>query len=135
MIFDKFGNFVGSIFVGICCIGCPLFALMPQFMASPFLYAIFLGLAGSGFSVPVNILVTNYFGNKDFSTIFSLCSMTTTFGSALSVPFMGLVYDISGNYSIAFIVLLAISLLATLCLVGMNLASRKLTKQETSPQL
>lgn len=124
-IFDRFGSMVGTLFVGFGCIGGMAFALFGKLAFSPWLYAIFLGCAGAGCSVAITVLVHRYFGTKDFSSIFSVMSMASTLGTALSVPFMGVVYDSSGSYAVAWIALLALAVLTAFCLVGANLLARE----------
>ena len=125
-IFDRFGTLSGSLFVAICCLGYPLLAMAALNPAAPWAYAVLLGLASCGFSVPVMVLITKYFGSKDTATLFSVCSMITTFGTSASVPLMGIIYDISGSYKWAWIMLFTFAVIITICLIGANVTSRKI---------
>jgi len=134
MVFDRFGALLGSIFVGICCITFPLLAMIASTPVIPWLYAMFFGLATVGFTVPVTVLVTKYFGSKDFATIFSVLSMITTFGSSIAVPFMGIIYDNTDSYDIAWILLFIFAIISTFCLISAYFTSRKLIKKTVTTQ-
>lgn len=124
-LFDKFGTLLGSLFVGITCMAFPILALFAQNPAAPWAYAFFLGLASSGFSVPVTVLVIHHFGRKDLPLIFSVSNMVTTLGSAASVPMMGFIYDATGEYRVAWLVLAVCGVLLTAGLVAADLSGRR----------
>ena len=126
-IFDRFGTLSGSLFVAVCCLGYPLLAMAALNPAAPWAYAVLLGLASCGFSVPVMVLITKYFGNKDIPILFSVCTMITTFGTSASVPMMGAIYDITGSYKWAWTLLFIFAVIITICLIGANITSRRIT--------
>ena len=128
LIFDRFGALAGSIFVGVCSVCFPLLAMVAHFPAAPWGYAFFLGFAASGGTVPTTTLTSKYFGDKDFASIFSLCSMASSLGVAIGSPLMGTLYDIVGDYSLAWVACLGFACLVAACFVSSNLASRKLVK-------
>ena len=106
-IYDNWGIFAGNTIISIFCIGFPIFALLsPISPVFPWIYAVFIGMASCATSVPVSILLLRHFGQKDFPTIFSFTSMICSFGSSISVPAMGTIYDITGNYWLAWIIFL-----------------------------
>jgi len=115
--FDRFGMLTGSIFLGLCCIIFPILALNAEIPIFIWLFALFYGPASSGFSVPVAIFVTTYFGRKDFAVIFSLFNTAGMVGTALSGPSMAVIYDITGSYFWGWIMLLVFGLVITVCLV------------------
>ena len=125
-IFDRFGTLSGSLFVAVCCLGYPLLAMAALNPAAPWAYAVLLGLASCGFSVPVMVLITKYFGNKDIPILFSVCTMITTFGTSASVPMMGAIYDITGSYKWAWTLLFIFAVIITICLIGANVTSRRI---------
>ena len=125
-VFDRFGTWAGGFAQGIFCILSPVFALLAMYPAAPWLHAVFLGLASTGFSIPVNIFAIKYFGEKDFPAILSILSMIMAFGAAFSAPGMGLVYDLTGNYTYAWLTLVAMGFMVTVCLAGVNLTGKKL---------
>ena len=125
-IFDRFGTLSGSLFVAVCCLGYPLLAMAALNPAAPWAYAVLLGLASCGFSVPVMVLITKYFGNKDIPILFSVCTMITTFGTSASVPMMGAIYDITGSYKWAWTLLFIFAVIITICLIGANITNRRI---------
>ena len=124
-IFDKFGTITGGIALGIFCILAPVFALLSTINPmAPWFHAVFLGLASTGFSIPVNIYALKFFGQKDFPAILSILSVITAAGAAFSGPVMGLVFDYLGSYQIAWMVLVGFGVLVLVSLTCADLYSR-----------
>lgn len=124
-VYDKFGSLTGNGFVSFCCIAFPLAALLAARPAVAVLYAVFLGAASTGFSVPISVLTVKYFGQRDLSVIFSIYSMVATLAAALAVPLMGLVFDVSGSYRPAFWAMLACAALIAVGMIGSELIYRR----------
>ena len=117
-IFDRFGALRATVLIGLCCIAFPVLALLGRIPLMPFCYAAVLGIADAGCSVAITVLVSRVFGDADFSSIFGVMSMVSTFGIAASGPLMGMIYDISGGYAAAWVMLLILGALTAVCLVG-----------------
>jgi MFS family permease len=116
--YDRFGTKLGNIFIGICCIGFPVFALLAKSGSwAPWLFGIMLGITGTGVSVPVTVLLAKHFGQKDFPSIYSVFSMMTTLASAIALPMIGGIYDSFGNYHYAWIILLIIGAISAVALI------------------
>lgn len=124
--FDRFGTLAGGIVLGIFCILSPVFALLAAHPAAPWFHVVFLGLAATGFSIPVNIYAMKFFGEKDFPAILSVLSMLMAFGGAFSPPVMGFAHDVLGNYTAAWVVLVVLGVVAAVGLVGVNIAGKNL---------
>ena len=124
-IFDRFGILVGGLSLGIFCILSPTFALLALNPVAPWLHAIFLGLASTGFSLTANIFAMKFFGNKDFPAILSILSVITAAGAAFSPPLMGFAYDFLSSYTIAWIALVITGIIVTLCLGGATILHRR----------
>jgi len=124
-VFDKFGILIGGLALGIFCILSPTFALLALNPVAPWLHAIFLGLASTGFSLTANIYAMKFFGNKDFPTILSILSVVTALGAAFSPPLMGFAYDFLSSYTIAWITLIITGIIVTLCLAGATIMHRR----------
>lgn len=127
-LYDKFGSLVGAVIIGICCILFPIAALLSKTMPFPWIYAAVVGIASCAFSTPIPILVTKYFGTKDYPTILSILTTVTSLGSSFSVPLMGAVYDRTQSYDPAWYALLALSCVIAVCLVAAELSYRKKAK-------
>ncbi|MBQ4086577.1 MAG: MFS transporter [Clostridia bacterium] len=127
-LYDKLGSLVSAVFIGVCCIVFPVAALLSGNMPFPWLYAVFVGIASCAFSTPMPILVTRYFGTKDYPTILSIFSTVTSLGSSFSVPLMGAVYDNTGSYGPAWYALLGLSCVIAFGLVACELSYRRKAK-------
>ncbi|MFV0255540.1 MAG: MFS transporter [Erysipelotrichaceae bacterium] len=116
-IFDKFGVNVGNWLLGLSMMLFPLFAIFIGANALiPWLFALCLGFGSAGVSVPLNIMVSEFFGNRDFAVIFSRLSSLGTIGMAISSPIIGYIYDFSGSYNIAWILLFVMAVVIMVCL-------------------
>lgn len=125
IIYDRLGSLAGNLIIAFFSLGFPVLALLASNPAMPWLYAMFIGMASSGVSVPIAVLVNRYFGDKDFPAIFSFCSMIAVFAPSISVPAMGAVYDTTGSYRPAWWGLFILSVLITVCLVGAEWLNRR----------
>jgi MFS family permease len=128
MIYDRFGSMAGNILIAVCSLIFPIAALLSHISAFTWVYAVTLGMASCGVSVPVPILITKYFGMKDYPAIFGIFVMIATLGPSLSVPVMGAVYDYLGSYRPAWIALLAFSMIIAVCLTAAEITYRKKSK-------
>jgi len=123
--FDRFGMLIGSVFLGICCIVFPILALNASNPVFVWVMPLFYGPASSGFSVPVALFVTTYFGRKDFAAIFAVFNMAGQTGTALSGPSMAVIYDITGSYFWGWIMLLGFGIIITVCLISSHYINRR----------
>lgn len=64
--------------------------------------------------------------------IFSIFTMVTALGPSVSVPLMGAVYDYSGSYRPAWIALLALSVIISLCLAASEIIYRGEVKNDVT---
>jgi MFS family permease len=130
-VYDRFGTMAGNVLVAVCSLVFPMAALLAHMPAFSWIYAVSVGMASCGVSVPVSILITKHFGMNDYPMIFSIFTMITALGQSVSVPLMGAVYDHAGSYRPAWIALLALSVIISVCLVASEIIYRK----ETSNRL
>jgi len=124
--FDRLGSLKGSMLIGVCCVLFPVFALMARMPVFPWIYALVLGLASSGATILSPLLTASYFGRKDFPRVYSLVSMFTFIGVAISSPLYGAIFDIAGSYNPAWIFSMSMGIIVCICLLGTNRASRKI---------
>lgn len=124
--FDRMGSLKGSLLIGGCCVLFPIVALFASIPAVPWVYAVLLAMASSGSTVLGTILTMNYFGGKDFSRIYSVISMFSYIGVALSSPLLGTIYDLTGGYSIAWILITCVGVSVCVCLIGANRSSKRI---------
>lgn len=129
LIYDRAGALTGNILIAVLCLGYPVCALLARLHWMPWVYAVFVGLASCGVSVPVTILIGRYFGGRDFPALFSFTSMISSLAASASVPAMGAIYDVTGSYRLAWQLLLILSAGISACLIGAELAHRARGKE------
>lgn len=107
-------NYVVAVSVLLQGIGVILLFLLDG--ASPFwlilTFAITYGVGLSGVSALRAPLLSEYFGVRNFGTMFGLTSIFTTTASLISQPLAGWIYDTHHNYSIWWICLIVVAALA-----------------------
>lgn len=131
-VYDRFGTLAGNIFIAIFCLAFPVFALLSYLPAIPWVYAACIGMASCGTSVPLSLLVSRFFGQEDYPTIFGFYSMMASLASSISVPGMGAIYDMTGSYRLAWLIFLFTSVIIAVSLVGAELIhKRQQTNAET----
>ena len=105
---DKYG--VKSL-ISIALLGYVL-AIVCMILAGPeTIFFVFIAAGCMGFavlmtSVPMPIIVRQFFGNKDFAKIMGVIFATFSVGQALATPTMNLVYDTLGSYKYVYYALL-----------------------------
>ena len=117
LVLDRLGSLKGSLLIGLSCVLFPIFALFAGLPVFPWIYAFALGLASSGSTILGPILTANYFGRKNFSKIYSLVSMIAFIGIAISPPAYGSIFDVTGNYSLAWILTIGLGIVVCLCFI------------------
>ena len=123
-VYDRFGAMAGNVFISVFSLGFPVFAFFGHIPAMPWLYAMFVGTASCGVSVPVSTLVLRYFGKKDFHLIFSFCMMISNIAPSISTPVMGAVYDYTGSYRPGYVGYFFCSVIIAFCLIGVEIVAR-----------
>jgi len=119
VIYDRFGTLAGGFCTAVCCLIFPAAALLSHLPVFPWVYAVAIGMASCGVSVPTTLLIIKYFGERDCPMIFSFFTMIMMIGSSIMVPGMGAVHDITGSYQLAWVI---ISVLAAIVAVSLILA-------------
>ena len=117
-IFDRLGSLKGSLLIGGCCVVFPVFALSAGTPAAAWVFALTLSIASSGSTILLAVLTANYFGRKDFARVFSVVSLFSTTGVAISSPSLGLIFDITGSYNLAWHLIIGIGVVVCGCLAG-----------------
>ena len=132
-IYDRFGAMAGNVFVSAFCLGFPIFAYLSYIPAMAWIYAVFVGIASCGVTVPVSILVIRYFGDKEFPVIFSFVMMFSNLAPVFSLPAMGAVYDFTGTYKPAWIVFFFCSAIITACFIAVEILGKRDAYYSRSP--
>jgi len=134
LVYDRFGVMAGNSVIIACCFIFPIAALLSHIPAFPWVYALTMGMASCGVSVPVSILIIRHFGQRDFPVIFSFFTMLTTLGAAVSVPLMGAVHDNMGSYQLAWFVFLGFAVVISACLIIAELFYKRNVKNDKGGQ-
>ena len=83
-----------------------------------FLFALIYGIAHGGFFAIVSPSVADYFGTKSHGAIFGVVFFAGTLGGTIGPLLSGMIFDLTGNYKIAVL------LLSGFAIFGLLLASR-----------
>ncbi len=107
---------VGSRLLLIACVSLAALALLWLLFAKEiwmlYVFAVILGVSYGGV-VPLQIVVSaELFGSGSLGTILGSFMLFITIGSALGPPLAGSIFDITGSYSLAFLISVIISVLA-----------------------
>lgn len=112
-IFDKYGAKAGIIF-GNTAFFLSTIALL-FISAEPLLYimAVLFGFGTCIGTVSVSVLTSKLFGSKHYAETFGFVSMFSNAGFAFGVPIIAVVYDVTGTYKIAWILVAILAVLMT----------------------
>ena len=125
LLFDRLGSLKGSVLIGGSCVLFPILALFASFPVVPWFYALFLSLASSGSTILGTVLTINYFGRKDFPRIYSIVSVFIYIGVAVSSPVLGVIHDVTGGYSFAWLLIIGMGIAVCISLLGAYRMSKK----------
>lgn len=124
-IWDK--RYVMAFSIGLLSVGAFLFWLID---GSSFLiivlFAITFGVGMGGFVSVRPPVVREYFGTKNFATIFGLLSVFATIGMVASPPVAGWVFDTLGFYDPIWLIMSIIAMIGTLIMLTSPLAPQRL---------
>lgn len=114
-LFDHLpGPPIGMISVGLPMISALLILVFPGSLVAAVVAVIVLGLCVGGEYDAVIYLSSRFFGLRNFGTLFGIIASLILAGVGLGPIVGGLVYDISGNYELFLVVVIAMSALASL---------------------
>ena len=118
-VFDRVGPVYTSLLTGLSLlfsVALLLFAGASPLM--PWLFAFVFGFGYATLSVPIAYLVGENFGTREFSAVYSICTMPSGIGGALGSPFSGMLFDKTGSYFSVFLIYLVLSVVCTLALTA-----------------
>lgn len=133
-IFDRFGPKIGILF------GCgTFFFYLIAFIfaqgstAMLYLAAILYGFGTSTATVAIPIMTTSVFGAKNYSELYGFVSAFTMTGSAIGSSAIGLVYDLTGSYIPALVILAGLTLLSIVIMfVCINMGQKHVPEASTN---
>ena len=110
IIFDKTGVFIGVLIGGLT-IFASLFLLNLANSNIIVIGFVFLFSFGGGLATIAPPFITgSLFGKKDYSTIYGIVTLASALGGSFSSPLVGFIYDITKNYTLAWILFMPLSL-------------------------
>ena len=115
---DRIGRKLASIICMLLKAGAMLWVIWAQDLWVFYLVASVCGFAFGGFSISMGALIGDTFGLSKIGAIFGTVEVAFGVGAAIGPAVGGLVYDATGNYSLAFL-LAAITLLVATFLVAL----------------
>ena len=115
-VFDKLGPLKGGLLIGGSCIVYPIVALFNHVSFVPWIYVFLLAIANSGSTVLGAVLVSSYFGRRDYSNIYSIITLATQLGAALSNPLLGTIYDLTGGYNAFWFIVMGVGVIVCACM-------------------
>lgn len=123
---DKYGVTASSIF------GCVTFGLAFVFILLSangvgFLYAmaIVFGLGNAIGTVSPPLVTAEVFGKEKYSEAYGIANSFSQVGLSLGSLMVAAMYDMAGNYTLAWIVLLVFTVATLVCWVGSDILSKK----------
>jgi len=121
-------NYVMAFAIGLLSVGMLIFGLIDgSSFGLVLLGAIVFGLGIGGLASLRPPIIREYFGTRNFGTIFGLNSVFTTVGLVAAPPLAGWVYDTSGVYGPAWLILGALAMVGAIVMWTIPPATKKLT--------
>ena len=124
--FDKLGSVNAAILTGFCMMMSALslhFAGAAPFM--PWVFALCFGFGYSTLTVPYSYLISEIFGTKEFSAVYSVVMTISGLGGAFASPITGALYDIFGNYKIVWPIYVGVALCSTALMATASMVGRR----------
>lgn len=115
VIGDRFDK---RIICTLCMVGHFIGLIALTYAAEPFLVLLFAIAHGLAWGVRAPLMVAlraDYFGPKSFGTIMGISSLIVMIGMTIGPLFSGVMFDIYGNYDLAFTCIACCSLAGGLC--------------------
>ena len=111
---DSIGRKVPIITCALLQVGVPIWLIWIRDLWMFYLFAVVFGLSWGGIGSLVIVLIGDVFGVRNIGAIMGTMSVGWNIGAAIGPVVGGYIFDISNNYSIAFLAGAAAMLIATL---------------------
>ena len=131
-IFDKFGAKAGILF-GNTAFFLSVIALM-FIQAPPVLYlmAVLFGFGTCIGTVSASVLTSKLFGTKNYAETYGFVTMFVNAGFAFGVPIIAAIYDLTGSYRVAWIIVAIAAIVMTIALLYSAAESKKRALSEAA---
>lgn len=116
-IYDKIGARIGTVLVMLC--HAVSFLLLQSHGSESMMWfmAVFFSMGISNGTVAPSVVTPLLFGTKNYGVIFGYVYSFCMLGMVLGSPYIALVYDMTGTYTLAWMTCFALCLLSIVCLV------------------
>ena len=111
LIHDRYGSKVSAVYIFGAFILTLVSLAVLRNVYTAYIYGVLFGLSGAITTVALPLWAIATFGKKDYAMIFSIMSMFMTFGAAVGSPIAGFIYDNTGSYHNAWLLLIAIAVI------------------------
>jgi MFS family permease len=99
---------VGGLSTLLACVGLTTLAIIWLIFAKEmwmfYIFAVVFGIAQGGFITLLSIVTAELFGLVSLGAILGGIVLFATIGDAIGAPIAGIIFDITGNYSLAFLI-------------------------------
>lgn len=125
-IFDKYGVKAGIIFGNTAFFATMIALLFVKSVPMVYVMAILFGLGTCIGTVDASVIASKVFGTEHYGEIYGFTTMFTNGGYAIGAPIIGIIFDTTGSYKLAWIIFAAVAIVMT----GMLLWSVNESKKE-----
>ena len=125
---DKFGVIVSSIYGTTCFILAFIFMLMASNVTMLYAMAVVFGLGNAIGTVSPPLITTEVYGKENYAEAYGIINSVSQVGLALGSLVVASIYDVSGSYTAAWILLAIASAATMIGWVGSVILSKKYKK-------
>jgi MFS family permease len=111
-VFDRFGSTVSTAVICLFMTAAAILLLFATQPGMPYVFSVFYGIAFSILSIPAPNLTADLFGVGDYGRIYGVVVMFLSGGMSLGSPLAALLFDVSGSYRPAWMLIVALSVAA-----------------------
>jgi MFS family permease len=104
VVSDKTGRKVSAMICGLLQIGAMVWVAWARELWMVYLFAIVYGFASGGFTIPVTALIGDIFGVHSLGEIMGVLAIGWGLGAAIGPAVGGLIFDVTENYFMAFMI-------------------------------
>lgn len=124
-IFDKYGVKAGILFGNTAFFVTMVILLFVQSVPMVYVMAILFGLGTCIGTVDASVIASKVFGAKHYGEIYGFTTMFTNGGYAIGAPIIGIIYDATGSYNLAWILFAVLAIIMTILLLWSVKESKK----------
>jgi MFS family permease len=115
VVSDKTGRKVSAMICGLLQIGAMIWVAWARELWMFYIFAIVYGFASGGFDIPVTALIGDIFGVHSLGEIMGVLIIGWGLGAAIGPAVGGLIFDVTENYFMAFMIGALAMMVATSC--------------------